>query len=76
MRQLAQNVGHFGGNGCAAHPGNKAGIGRADDEIGPNATLLPPRTLDLAKQDAHDRQNHGHLDRDRKNADGGAQGPV
>jgi hypothetical protein len=40
------------------------------------AIKLAPRTLDLAEQDAHDRQDHGHLDGHRKDTDTGAQGPM
>ncbi len=76
MRELAQNVGHLRGNRRAAHPGKKTFIGRADDQVGANAAGLPAGALDLAKQYAHNRQDHRDLDRDRKNADRRPQWPM
>lgn len=72
MGKLGYDIGHLGTDGSTADPGNKAGIWGADDEIRADATALAAGTLDLAKEDADDGEDHRHLNGDRENADGRA----
>src|ERR1700710_477889 len=53
----------------ASDPGKEAGVRWPHNQIRANTAGLFARSLKLANHDANDREDHGHLDRDGKNAD-------
>jgi hypothetical protein len=74
--QLADSFDVAGGNGSAATPLMKRGVGRADDHVRADAVGADLVVVDLAEEDGGNGDDHHHFNGDGSGRDDGAHGAV
>jgi hypothetical protein len=76
MGELSQNVSDLCRSRRSTDSDEESLIGGANDQVGANTVCLGTGPLDHANHDAHDGEDHGHLDGHREYADRRTQRTV